>query len=104
MTVCHDHCGYSKDGKEIGFLFARFYDQYTKYRRDHAIYGECLPYNQFIKQLKKSDLFIAYKSFRIGGGTPICIAAIQEVFPDSMFQMLDTSIHTDGKHLAPGKA
>lgn len=70
MTVCPDHCGFSKDGKEVGFLFSRFYDQYTKYRRDHAIYGECLPYNQFIKQLKKSDLFIAYKSFRIGGGTP----------------------------------
>lgn len=70
MTICPDHCGFSKDGKEVGFLFARFYDQYTKYRRDHAIYGECLPYNQFIKQLKKSDLFIAYKSFRIGGGTP----------------------------------
>ena len=70
MTVSQEHCAFSKDGKEVAFLFSRFYDEYTKYRRDHAIYGECLPYGQFIKQLKKSDLFLAFKTFRIGGGTP----------------------------------
>ena len=70
MTVSPEYCAFSKDGKEVAFLFARFYDQYTKYRRDHAIYGECLPYNQFIKQLKKSDLFVGYKTARIGPGTP----------------------------------
>lgn len=70
MTVSAEHCAFSKDGKEVAFLFTRFYDQYTKYRRDHAIYGECLSYNQFVKQLKKSDLFLAFKTVRIGGGTP----------------------------------
>ena len=70
MTVSPEYCAFSKDGKEVAFLFARFYDQYTKYRRDHAIYGECLPYNQFIKQVKKSDLFVGYKTARIGPGTP----------------------------------
>ena len=70
MTVSQEHCAFSKDGKEVAFLFSRFYDEYTKYRRDHAICGECLPYGQFIKQLKKSDLFLAFKTFRIGGGTP----------------------------------
>ena len=70
MTVSAEHCALSKDGKEVAFLFPRFYDQYTKYRRDHAIYGECLSYNQFVKQLKKSDLFLAFKTVRIGGGTP----------------------------------
>ena len=70
MTVSPEYCAFSKDGKEVAFLFARFYDQYTKYRRDHAIYGECLPYNQFIKQLKKTDLFVGYKTARIGHGTP----------------------------------
>lgn len=70
MTVSPEYCAFSKDGKEVSFLFARFYDQYTKYRRDHAIYGECLPYNQFIKQVKKSDLFVGYKTARIGPGTP----------------------------------
>jgi hypothetical protein len=70
MTVSQEYCAFSKDRKEVAFLFSRFYDDYTKYRRDHAIYGECLPYDQFIKQLKKSDLFLAFKTFRIGGGTP----------------------------------
>ena len=70
MTVSAEHCAFSKDGKEVAFLFARFYDQYTKYRRDHAIYGECLSYNQFVKQLKKSDLFLAFKTVRIGSATP----------------------------------
>ena len=70
MTVSAEHCAFSKDGKEVAFLFARFYDQYTKYRRDHAIYGECLSYNQFVKQLKKSDLFLAFKTVRFCGGTP----------------------------------
>ena len=70
MTVSQEYCAFSKDGREVAFLFSRFYDEYTKYRRDHAIYGECLPYGQFIKQLKKSDLFMAFRTFRIGGGTP----------------------------------
>ncbi|HML45696.1 MAG TPA: DNA primase, partial [Clostridia bacterium] len=29
MTVSEEHCAFSKDGKEVAFLFARFYDQYT---------------------------------------------------------------------------
>ena len=55
MTVSAEHCAVSKDGKEIAFLFARFYDQYNESTgATHAISGECLPYNQFVKQLKKS--------------------------------------------------
>ena len=46
-----------------------FYDRYTQYRRDHAICGECLNYSQFMKQLKKSDLFIATKTIRFGEDT-----------------------------------
>lgn len=46
-----------------------FYDRYTQYRRDHAIGGECLNYSQFMKQLKKSDLFIATKTIRFGEDT-----------------------------------
>ena len=35
------------------------YDRYTKYRRECAIVGEVLPYNQFKKQLAHSQYFIA---------------------------------------------
>ena len=46
----------------------RFYDRYTKYRRDHAIVGECLDYRQFTKQLRNSDLFISYMPFHFDDG------------------------------------
>ena len=51
------------------FFFKGFYDRYTQYRRDHAIIGECLPYSQFIKQLRKSDLFVEAKTIRFSEDT-----------------------------------
>ena len=39
-------------------------------RRDYAITGECLPYNQFLKQLRQSDFFIeSNKTMRFGNET-----------------------------------
>lgn len=51
----------------VAIYFKLCYDRYTQYRRDHAINGECLDYAQFLKQLRQSDLFIAYKPVRISG-------------------------------------
>ena len=51
----------------VAIYFKLCYDRYTQYRRDHAITGECLDYAQFLKQLRQSDLFIAYKPVRISG-------------------------------------
>lgn len=51
----------------VAIYFKLCYDRYTKYRREHAIGGECLEYTQFLKQLRQSDLFIAYKPVRISG-------------------------------------
>lgn len=56
------------DGTLIAFRFQKFYDRYTKYRRDHAITGECLSYEQFKKQLKNSDLYVDYKNVRFESG------------------------------------
>jgi hypothetical protein len=52
---------------QVAIRFNAVYDRFTKYRRDHAIGGECLEYRQFLKQLKKSDLFLDYKPVRFGG-------------------------------------
>ncbi|SDN06952.1 DNA primase [Acetanaerobacterium elongatum] len=53
------------EGREqVAIRFNKVYDHYTKYRRDYAITGECLPYAQFLKQLRNSDLFITYKQVR----------------------------------------
>jgi len=61
---------FDKDGKVIGIRFCDVYDRYTKYRRDYAITGECLPYNQFLKQLRQSDFFLeSNKTMRFGNET-----------------------------------
>jgi hypothetical protein len=59
---------YLKDKSQIAIRFNKVYDRFTKYRRDYAIVGECLPYPQFLKQLRKSELFIDYKPVRFNSG------------------------------------
>ena len=34
------------------------YDRYTKYRKDYAVLGEVLTYNQFKKQLEHCEFFV----------------------------------------------
>jgi hypothetical protein len=51
----------------VAICFRHCYDRYTQYRREHAIGGEFLEYAQFLKQLRQSDLFVAYKPVRING-------------------------------------
>ena len=47
----------SDDHKTLYLALGALYDEYTKYRKDHAIVGEVLNYKQFQKQLKFSDMF-----------------------------------------------
>ena len=53
---------------QVAITLKRCYDRFTKYRRDHAISGECLEYRQFTKQLRGSDLFVAYKPVSFTNG------------------------------------
>ncbi len=48
----------SPDKSTLHIRLAQIYDEYTKYRKDHAIMGEVLTYSQFRKQLLHSDLVI----------------------------------------------
>ena len=57
MGLTADECRMLEDGN-VAIWFKGIYDRYTQYRRDHAILGECLPYGQFMKQLRKSDLYV----------------------------------------------
>ena len=68
MGLTSEECRMLEDGN-IAIHFRGIYDRYTQYRRDHAILGECLPYSQFMKQLRKSDLFVANKVIRFGDDT-----------------------------------
>lgn len=61
---------FDKGGRIIGIRFCDVYDRYTKYRRDYAVTGGCLPYNQFLKQLRQSDFFLeSNKTMRFGNET-----------------------------------
>lgn len=63
-----DHtCFKIEDGKLYIWL-SEVYDDYTKYRRDHAIVGEVLPYQQFMKQLKHSQYYLASNYQKMLGG------------------------------------
>jgi len=68
----------------VALYFKGFYDRFTRYIRENAITVEHLQYNQFMKQLKKSELFLEYRTVRFGNGDPKLAAvldykAIQEV-------------------------
>jgi hypothetical protein len=68
MGLTDEECRYLDDGN-VAIHFRGIYDRYTQYRRDHAILGECLPYAQFMKQLRKSDLYVGTKVVRFGDAT-----------------------------------
>ncbi len=68
MGLEHEHdFSFINSGSEIGFDIKRFYDRYTKYRREHVIGNECLEYGQFIKQLKHKEYFVNYRNVRFDG-------------------------------------
>ena len=48
----------SPDNKTLSIRLNKVYDKYTKYRKDYAVSGEILPYNQFKKQLLHTDFLI----------------------------------------------
>lgn len=65
----------SEDGNILYIRLTQVYDKYTKYRKDYAILGEVLPYQQFKKQLQHSDLLIQSNAQkRIGQSSVKCWA------------------------------
>jgi hypothetical protein len=54
-------------GKHLCIWLSHVYDRYTRYRKDYAILGEMLPYEQFHRQLEHTEYFIAKsKTMRFG--------------------------------------
>lgn len=56
----------SDDGGKLYLWLEGIYDDFTKYRKDHAIQGEVLSKAQFQKQLSHSDIYIDRRTWRIG--------------------------------------
>jgi hypothetical protein len=55
-------------GKTLCIRLKRVYDDYTRYRRDHAILGEVLGYTDFHRQLERTDYFISKNETRYFNG------------------------------------
>ena len=49
---------FSEDGRMLFIRMRDIYDRYTKYRREYAVAGEVLPFDQFMLQLKNSDVYL----------------------------------------------
>ena len=58
LKLGEDYC-FDNNDQFITIALSEVYDRYTKYLKDFAIKGESLDYNQFCKQLKKSDYFVS---------------------------------------------
>ena len=67
MGLDDESCKMLENSTQVAIHFKSVYDRYTKYRRDHAIIGECLTYPQFMRQLWKSDLYVETKAVRFSG-------------------------------------
>jgi len=52
-----DYC-FDNNNQYITIALSDVYDRYTKYLKDFAIKGESLDYNQFCKQLRKTDYYV----------------------------------------------
>jgi len=53
-----DYC-FDNNDQYITIALSDVYDRYTKYLKDFAIKGESLDYNQFCKQLRKTDYYVS---------------------------------------------
>jgi ABC-type dipeptide/oligopeptide/nickel transport system ATPase component len=67
MGLTDEECRFLKDD-QVALYFKGFYDRFTRYIRENAIMVEHLQYNQFMKQLRKSALYVETKPVRMGGG------------------------------------
>jgi len=69
MGLTDEECRFL-DEKQVALHFKGFYDRFTRYIRENAITAEYLQYNHFMRQLRKSELFIDSRTVRFGSGDP----------------------------------
>lgn len=92
----HTQWTFLENGTQVAIRFNKIYDNFTKYRRDYAITGECLPYTQFLKQLRNSDLFVTYKQVRFPD-----ISAKAYVLDFGLLQQRSDIVNFDGTDIEP---
>ena len=69
MGLTDEECKFLEDGN-VAIHFKGIYDRFTRYIRENAITTECLQYNEFMRQLRKNDLYVCDRTVRMGNGDP----------------------------------
>ena len=69
MGLTDEECKHMDNGL-VAIYFKGFYDRFTRYIRENAITAEHLPYEEFMRQLRKSELFLESRIVRFGSGDP----------------------------------
>ena len=69
MGLTDEECKFLGNGL-VAVYFRGFYDRFTRYIRENAITAEHLAYEEFMRQLKKSEMFLDIRTVRMGGGDP----------------------------------
>ena len=69
MGLTDEECKFLEQGR-VAIHFKGVYDRFTRYIRENAITTEYLQYNQFMKQLRKSDLYVGDRTVRMDSGDP----------------------------------
>ena len=54
----------SEEGKELALYIKDIYDLYTQYVKDHAVDGERLTKQEFLRQLRQTEYYLGSKSVR----------------------------------------
>ena len=69
MGLSDEECRFL-DVNHVALHFKGFYDRFTRYIRENAMITEYLQYGQFMKQLRKSELYTESKTVRMGNNDP----------------------------------
>ena len=67
MGLTDEECKFLEQGR-VAIHFKGVYDRFTRYIRENAITTEHLQYNQFMKQLRKSGLYLGDLTVRTSSG------------------------------------
>ena len=67
MGLSSEECRFL-DASHVAIHFKGIYDRFTRYIRENAITTETLQYGQFMKQLRKSEVYVDAKVIRMGSG------------------------------------
>ena len=67
MGLTNDECRFLGDGT-VAIYFKGCYDRFTRYIRENAITAEYLQYSQFMRQLKRSSMYVDTRSVRFADG------------------------------------